>query len=226
MEDLSGLPELTPHQQMQVNSHLSGELFLDKDALGAFVGQAKEPFAYLKLLYGRPALPLFSGMRPYGQLPYAFALLSGAPGAEPFIYIAPPGIDPGSAFTEQLIAKVGSFPTVLIFGHDAEAFPGLDAVHANTAVINLYQPFAERMIYHPGFASGQSLAEITGFQSPGMVPDKAGIKSDIMAGMRYLALADALEGEAYTLELEEIKRYALQSLGELASLHRWFIKMV
>ncbi len=225
LEDLAGLPELTPHQQMQVKSHLSGELFLDKAALGTFISRAKEPFAYLKLLYGRPALPLFSGMRPYGQLPYAFALLSGAPEAVPFIYIAPPGIDPGIAFAAQLKAAVGPFRTLLLFSHDTEVFPGLDVLHANTVVINLLQPFTESMIYHPGYASGQNLAEITGFKLPGTVPDKAGIMSDTMAGVRYLALADALEGEAYTLELEEIKRYALQCVGETAALHRWLIEM-
>jgi hypothetical protein len=224
LEQLAARPELTPNQQMQIESHLQDKMYLDQEALREFLNLSGMPVAYLKLLYCRPALPLYNGTRPYDHLPYAFALLPGEKDSAPFVFIAPPGIDPRIAFAEQIKANVAPFRTLLVSGEVSEVFPALDQLHINVEVINLLTPFMERMIYHPGYATGQRLAEITGYQPADYISGKGSVMSDTMAGVRYLALADALEGEAYNQELEEIKRYAMQCVGEMAALHDWLIE--
>jgi len=42
-----------------------------------------------------------------------------------------------------------------------------------------------------------------------------------MSGVRYLALAHALEGEAYYQELDNIKLFAVQKVDEIAALFNW-----
>lgn len=222
MENLAGLTGITPCQQMQISSNLSGEMFIDKNAIEEFINLAKAPFAYLKVLYCRPALPLFSGTRPYEYLPYAFALLSGEPGSSPFVFIVPPGKDPRIVFADMLKEKVEAFCTLLLPGRASEPSSLLDQLDARAEVLDLSIPFAEQMIYHPGLARGQRMAEITGYESPGNLPDQGSIMSDTMAGVRYLALADAMEGEAFYLELAEIERYAAQCVGKMAALHHWY----
>jgi len=221
IENLAGFSELTRHQQIQIDSHLSGEVFMEKDALETFINTTETPFAYLKLLYCRPALPLYNGTRPYAHLPYAFALLSGERGAEPLVFIAPPGIDPRIVLAEQLKMNVATYRTLLVSGQVSEVISELDHLHTKAEVIDLLTPFTERMIYHPGLIGGQKLAEITGYHSQGTIPGKGSIMSDTMAGVRYLALTDALEGEGYSQELGEIGRYASQCAGEMAALHHW-----
>ncbi|HEX7410842.1 MAG TPA: hypothetical protein VF298_01755 [Bacteroidales bacterium] len=221
LEQLAGLPEINRHQQMQIDSQLSGEMFLDKDALKAFINLNETPFTYLIVLNCRPALPLYAGTRPYELLPYAFVLLSGEPGSAPYVFIAPSGINPGIAFAEQLKSKVTTFRTLLVSGQALEVSSELDKFHPKVGVIDLLTPFKERMIYHPGLVTGQRLAEITGHQPPGTIPDKGSSMSDTMAGVRYLALADALEGESYNQELAEIGRFAAQCVSEMVALHHW-----
>lgn len=222
MENLAGLTGITPRQQVQIDSHLNGEIFIDKNAIREFNKLAEAPFAYLKVLYCRPALPLFSGTRPYEYLPYAFALLSAAQGSLPFVFIASPGKDPRIVFADMFKEKVSAFRTLVLPGQASELTSLMDQINIKAEVLDLSMPFAEQMIYHPGLAIGQRLAEITGYQSPENNTGNASIASDTMAGVRYLALADALEGEAYEQELAEIGRYAFQCTGEIAALHQWY----
>jgi hypothetical protein len=220
-ENLAELTILTPLQKIQINSHLKGELFINKDALAKFIKQAATPYAYLKVLYCRPALPLYTGTRPYEYLPYAFALLSGEPGSEPSFFIAQPGVNPRIALTEQLKENLFGFRTILVSAQDMDNLTGFEQPEPKMEVVDLLTTFLKNMIYHPGFASGRRLAEITGYSPPGTIPEKGSIQSDTMAGVRYLALGDALEGEGYNQELAEIGRYALQCVGESAALHHW-----
>lgn len=225
VEDLSRLADLKSIQRIQIDSIRSGETFLDKDALRTFVKLVEEPFAFLKVFYCRPALPLFRGTRPYENLPFAFALLPGEPFSEPFFFIVSPGKDPRMVFNELLKDKVVNYRILFVSGQAEETCSLLDKMDLRVKVIDMLSPFSERMIYHPGLAGGQSLAEITGYL-PQAAPGSDSIKSETMAAVRYLALADALEGEAYNQEIAEIERYAMQHVNEMAALYRWYIEKI
>jgi hypothetical protein len=221
LTELVNAPGLNAEQRIQINSHITGELFLDKEALSDFLKIPDEPTAFLKVLYFRPALPLFDGTKPYESLPFAFALLAKETGAEPEYFIIPPGRYPIEEFIKQIYSKIAGFMRIIVLGKSSELIEFIGEMNSRIEVLDLFEPFTKQMIYHPGFARGINLAEMTGANEFSNNSPMGNIQSETMAGVRYLALAHALEGEAYSQELENIKLFALQKVNEIALLFKW-----
>jgi hypothetical protein len=221
LAELANAPGLKDEQLMQINCHLSGEMFLDKEALARFLNITDEPTAFLKVLYCRPALPMFDGTKPYESLPFAFALLAKETGAEPEYFIIPPGKYPTEEFKEQLKSKVAGLRRITVMGKSSELTGFIGEMNIRIEVLDLLEPFTKKMIYHPGIASGMNLTEITGDNEISDNSPKGNVQSETMAGVRYLALAHALEGEAFSQELENIKLFARQKVNEIAVLFNW-----
>jgi hypothetical protein len=221
LAELAKSPGLNADQQNQINSHLNGEIFLDKGALSQFINISDEPSVFLKVLHCRPAVPLFDGTRPYQHLPFAFALLSNETKAQPQYFIIPPAHNPMEEFNEQLKAKLSGFNRIIVMGQSSELLAEFEKMNLSIGVLDLLVPFAKRIIYHPEFVKGMSISQISGSNELYGNSGKGSIQSDTMAGVRYLALAHALEGEAYSQELEYIKKYAFQKVNEVAGFMEW-----
>jgi len=221
LSELANASGLNAEQQMQINSHNTGEVFLDKEALSDFINIPDEPAAFLKVLHCRPALPLFDGTKPYENLPFAFALLAKETGAQPEYFIIHPGKYPVGEFTEQLKSKVSGFRRLIVMGKSSELIGFIGEMKDRIEVLDLFEPFLKKMIYHPGFARGMNLSEMVGAKEIPGNSQKGNIQSETMSGVRYLALAHALEGEAYYQELDNIKLFAVQKVDEIAALFNW-----
>jgi hypothetical protein len=218
--ELADAPGLNADQKMQISIHLSGEMFLNKEALSEYIKLSDKPLAFLKVLYCKPAVPLFNGTRPYQVLPFAYALLSAEKEVPLEYFIVPPGHYPTEDFYNHLKAKLFGLSRIILTGQSSELQTELGRMNLNLKVFDLLEPFEKRMLYLPGFAKGINVSQLTDVHfiensGPG------NIQSDTMAGVRYLALAHALEGEAYSLELESIKQFALQKVRETAALYKW-----
>jgi hypothetical protein len=212
---------LDTEQLVQVNSHLTGEIFLDKEALSQFIKLSEKPDAFLKVLYCRPAVPLFIGTRPYQELPFAFALIHNSPEEQSEYVIIPPAQYPNEEFFGQLKSRLEGINRVIVFGLNSELCSEFRKINFDIEILDLAELFRNKIIYHPSIASGMNISELTGFNERTKNILSGSIQNDTMAGVRYLALADALEGEAYSHELEQIKQFALQGVNEVAALINW-----
>ena len=223
LADLSHAPGLNTDQQIQINIHLSGEMFLDKEALSKFINIPDKPIAFLKVLYCRPAVPLFEGTQPYQQLPFAFALLLSETNGHAEFFITHPGYFPIEEFNKEINTKLSGFNHVVVMGGSSELKTIFEKMNINLEVLDLLQAFTKGIIYHPGFAREMSVSELTNIDVSIENSGKASIQNDTMAGVRYLALAHAPEGEAYSQELEYIRRYTLQKVNETTELFNWLL---
>jgi len=220
LEELANEPGLNNDQQNQINSHLTGEIFLDKNALSQFINFPDEPFAFLKVLYFRAAVPLFDGTMPYEYLPFAFAILSSETGTPEF-FIIHPGTYPLNELTEQLSAKISKFRKIILMDQTTEVIAFLKKMSISPEVLDMLEPFSKRIIYHPGIADGMSFDQVCGANEHVVNSKRLSIQSDTMAGVRYLALSHALEGEAYSQEMDQISQYAILKVKEVAFIFNW-----
>jgi hypothetical protein len=221
LAELAHVPGLTTVQQIQIKSHLTGEMFLDKEALAKFINIPDKSIAFLKVLYCRPAVPLFDGTKPYQQLPFAFALFSSENDTYTEFFIIPPGRYPIEEFKTHLKERLSPFNCILVTGHSNELLNFFEKMNSTFEIYDLLEPFTKGMIYHPGLATGLSIAQLTGVDVSTDNSGRGNIQNDTMAGVRYLALSHALEGEAYSQELENIRNYALRKAKETSALMNW-----
>ena len=225
---------LSPRQLRVRNALRSRDEFVSHDLVQALASLGP-PADYLDFETANPAIPLYSGTRPYEHIPFQWSLHRLEVGGRlvHHEFLASGRGDPRREFAESLLALLGpaSHPILVysefesrILGALAQALPDLaGAIGALTSRLHDLLPVVRAHLYHPGFSCSFSLKAVAPALAPGFGYDDLG---DVAEGS---AAADALLrlalGRVGSVEEENRLRAALLAYCErdtmaLVALHR------
>ena len=206
-QDLQKLP-LSPAQTLQVNTALSGEIHIEADRLGEFIGSASYPLHFLDFETLQNAVPKLLQQRPYQQIPFQYSLhilhLDGQ--LEHREYLADERSDPRPPLAEQLLQDIEADGSIVAHSQSTEiaaintlanACRG-QAAELRSLVprfIDLLTPFRGLMYYHPDFNGSFSIKSIL----PAMFP------ADEEADYQRLEIQDGRMAMSVYARLTELK---------------------
>ncbi len=152
----------------------SGREHVDKAQLQDFIGGLSYPLYYLDYETIMNAVPFFDGTRPYRQVPFQFSLHIQETEGGPLThheFLHRDRSDPRRAFVEALVGVCGDKGSVIVYNGEFEMgrnnelgadFPEYaDRMKAlNARVADLYLPFKNRALYHPGQQGSASIKSV------------------------------------------------------------------
>ncbi|TNF89487.1 MAG: DUF2779 domain-containing protein [Gammaproteobacteria bacterium] len=186
---------LTQTQKLQVDSALSGEIYIDHEKIREFVDSAVYPINFLDFETFNNAIPRFVGQKPYRTaIPFQYSLhiLHEDGEIEHREFLADESRDPRPEIAARLAADVTAEGSIVAFSQATEksiirrlAAESAEHAEALTAMddrfIDLLKPFQQLMYYHPDFHGSFSIKSIL----PAMFPDDDALdykNLDIQAG--------------------------------------------
>jgi len=166
---------LTGKQRVQKAAVVSGEPQVDRPAVLAWLAKLEYPLWHLDFETMAPAIPDFSGVRPYQQTAFQFSVhVQRAPGADPehreFLYTGPG--DPRPAVISALLTAIdGKEGTVLAWNTDYEKMVLNDLAEFDAArapqlaqiagrLLDLATCFRKFNLYHPDQGGTYSLKAV------------------------------------------------------------------
>jgi len=178
--DLAAIPDdfhLTGPQQIQVLAACRGEPHIDLFALRGFLSTLAYPLYCIDFETFAPAVPPFSGTRPYQAIPFQFsAHVIDGPGAEPraAAFLAADASDRREEFLDELRRALGELEeggTLLAFNASFERariaelaalFPenAAWAERVKDSFVDLLLPFRNFDYYHPAQLGSASLKNV------------------------------------------------------------------
>ena len=123
---LKDIPEdfkLNDKQGIQIKCEKTGEVHVNKESIKHFLKSLEYPLYYLDFETINPAIPMFSGSRPYQQIPFQFSLhVVKSEGAEiehhEFLYSG--SGDPRKEFASSLKEVIGSSGSIVVYNQSFE----------------------------------------------------------------------------------------------------------
>ena len=177
-QDLQHLP-LSAAQALQVNTALSGEIYIEPGRLGEFIRSANYPLQFLDFETLQSAVPKLPRQRPYQQIPFQYSLhiLQHDGQLQHREYLADEHADPRPAVARQLLQDIQASGSIVAYSQSTEiaAINTLANACPEQAVglrrltprfIDLLTPFRGLMYYHPDFNGSFSIKSIL----PAMFP--------------------------------------------------------
>ncbi|MBN2078394.1 MAG: DUF2779 domain-containing protein [Spirochaetes bacterium] len=194
---------LTRGQRLQVESHLSGEGYLDRDGLASFMAEIRYPLFFMDFETFMPAIPLYDESRPYQQIPFQYSLHYQAGPADEirhFEYLAEAGNDPRREFITRLLGDTAPPGDILVYHAAFETsrlrelardFPEFhDEIEKRIGRIrDLMVPFRKKIVYAPEMRGSYSIKAVL----PALIPG---------TGYEGLAIADGGTAMAAFLDLQ------------------------
>ena len=196
--------KLTQTQQLQVDSALAREVYIDREAIRAFVDSAVYPINFLDFEFFSSAIPKFPGQRPYStQIPFQYSLhiLYADGEIEHREFLADEHRDPRAEIAQRLAEDITAEGSIAAFSQKTEKsiirrLAAESAEHEQTLIamddrfIDLLIPFQQLMYYHPDFNGSFSIKSVL----PALFPDDPALDYkglDIQAGdMASMTYAD------------------------------------
>jgi len=193
LKDIPKDYELNEKHTIQVKSHLTKKPYVDKAALGTFIGKLEYPLYFLDFETIAPAVPIYDNTRPFEDVPFQFSLhVIEKEGAKPVhhSYLAPGDNDPRPEVLKRLKKLLGDQGSILAYYAEYERRCIRQAIKAypeyvewfvgiKKRFVDLLPPFANLMYYHPkqnGSASIKYvLPALTGITYDGMEIKDGGI---------------------------------------------------
>ena len=203
--------KLSKTQALQVDSALSREVYIDREAIGAFVDSAVYPINFLDFETFNSAIPKFPGQRPYSTaIPFQYSLhiLHADGEIEHREFLADERRDPRAEIARRLAEDITAEGSIAAYHQSTEQkiirrLASESTEHAQTLLameerfIDLLKPFQQLMYYHPDFNGSFSIKSVL----PALFPDDAkldyknlDIQAGDMASMRYADL-DRIDSE-------------------------------
>ena len=245
--ELRDVPDhlLSDRQQRVKNATLANEAYFDQASAAQALAAHTLPAYFLDFETISFAVPIWSGTRPYQQIPFQFSVhrLSQDsqrtdPSHRPLTeqaFIDLSGNDPSEAFAKALIAAC--YESIPIFVYNAgfemtrirelaERFPVLaqDLLALNTRVVDLL-PIAREYYYHPGQQGSWSIKAVL----PALCPDPdlhyeklEGVQD---GGMAMDAYIEAIAPHTISARKAEIERQLLDycKLDTYAMVRLWSV---
>jgi hypothetical protein len=228
--------KLTKAQQLQVDSALSREVYIDREAIKAFVDSAVYPMNFLDFETFNSAIPKFPGQMPYRTaIPFQYSLhiLHEDREIEHKEFLADENRDPRAEIAKKLAEDITAEGSIAAYHQSTEMkiirrLAADSAEHEQTLIamddrfIDLLKPFQQLMYYHPDFNGSFSIKSVL----PAMFPDDAAldykaleVQAGDMASMIYADL-DRIDDES---ERQKIRESLLEycKLDTLAMVMIW-----
>jgi hypothetical protein len=216
IEDIPRDYPLTRGQRLQVESHLSGEEFIDREGLASFMAGIRYPLFFMDFETFMPAVPLYDESRPYQQIPFQYSLhyLAG-PGGElrHFEFLAGAGHDPRREFIARLLGDTAPPGDILVYNAAFEIlrlrelardFPEcqVEIEERIGRIRDLMVPFQRKLVYAPAMRGSYSIKAVL----PALVPDSGYDGLAIADGGSAMAAFEGLQEETDPEKIRETRR--------------------
>jgi len=172
--DIPASFKLNEKQQIQLDAVKSGETYLNRAEITAFLETLVYPVYYLDFETFSPAVPIYDGMRPYQRVPFQFSLhVVEKPGGAPVhhAYLMPDRADPRPALLGALKSTLGERGSIVVYNQGfeqgvfrelAEAFPDYAAWCEDviSRMVDLLLPFRGFHYYNPQQKGSASMKKV------------------------------------------------------------------
>jgi len=232
VESIADIPDDFPLDERQRRAHASakaGNLWCGA-ALNQQLQGLKYPLAFMDFETVNPALPRFSGMKPFDHLPFQWSLhRQDTPTAplEHFEFLADDDGDPRLNFVQSLLKAVQGAATIVVYygtfesgrlSELAQWFPRYreQIAHAQKKIWDLL-PIIRENLYHPEFRGSYSLKRVLPALVPAMSYERMQISDGAMAGLAWVKMRGLKGGEERERLRAELLQYCSQDT--LAMVH-------
>ena len=166
--------KLNGKQSIQKTCEVSGQPYMDKEAIANFLSTLRYPLYYLDFETIGPAVPLFDGTRPYQAIPFQFSLhivKSLEASSEHFSFLASGMDDPRPEFLSGLKKVLGDSGSIIVYNQSFEesilrelavVFPEYDdwITGVRARLVDLLKPFRGFHYYHPQQKGSASIKKV------------------------------------------------------------------
>ncbi len=222
VESIRDIPDdfdLTEIQRRAATSVQTGEPWFSPD-LGKELRSLKYPLYFMDFETVNPAIPRFSGMRPYNQLPFQFSVHSQKePGVklEHREFLATDTNDPRREFIGLLCNALGDSGSIVVYNAAFESqrlselaawLPEFaDRIKCIQARLWDLLPVVRNNVYHPKFAGSYSLKDVLPALVPEMTYEGMTVSNGQDAGLAWESL---VTGSLDKAEPDSIKKALLE----------------
>jgi len=184
-----GTAQLTDKQTTQVMAWRNDKIHIEPDDIRDFLQGFTYPLYFLDYETSAHVVPLYSGVKPYQQLPFQYSLHRlASPDAEleHFEYLHRDGSLPIEPLMDKLLSEIGDSGTVLAWFHKFEMYCNRtmgklspdynEAMTAlNKRMVDLRVPFARLDYVDKRFQGSSSLKNVLPVMCPELSYDELGI---------------------------------------------------
>ena len=222
---ISDIPDdfpLSEQQRRAATSVQTGESWFSAE-LGKELEGLKYPLYFVDFESVNPAIPRFSGMRPFDQLPFQWSLhVQREPSTEPehHEFLATDGGDPRNEFIASLCHALGKSGSIVVYAaFESQRLSELAAWRPEfSEQIKAVQrrlwdllPVVRNHVYHPAFAGSYSLKAVLPALVPEMTYDGMAIANGQAAGLAWESL---VRGNLDQVQRDETRKALLDYCGK------------
>ena len=221
MVDIPDNFKLNDKQRKQIAGEQTGQIFIERGPIKAFVDSLNYPLYFLDFETIGPAVPLFDFTSPYRQFPFQYSLhvLWEKGGAlEHFEYLAETdGTDPRIKFIQQLIDDCGTVGDVVVYnrgfeqgklrdlaGHFHQYKTSLLAIHDR--MVDLMIPFQKGWYYTPDMNGSHSIKAVL----PALVPELSYKELEIGDGGSASRIFEAMAAGTFDRDFDKTREQLLK----------------
>jgi predicted RecB family nuclease len=202
VESISDIPDdfpLSERQRIACTSIQTGEPWFSEE-LGKELESLKYPLYFMDFESVNPAIPRFSGMRPFDQLTFQWSLhVQREPGYEPehHEFLATDGGDPRREFISSLCGALGESGSIVVYAaFESQRLSELAvwlpefAERIGTIQGRIWDllPVVRNHVYHPAFAGSYSLKAVLPAFVPEMTYKEMAVANGQDAGLAWESL--------------------------------------
>ncbi len=225
VESILDIPDdfhLSERQRIACTSVQTGQPWFSAE-LGKELGSLKYPLYFMDFESINPAIPRFSGMSPYDQLPFQWSLhLQRRPEAEleHYEFLATDRSDPRREFITLLCVALGESGSIVVYAafesqrlSELAAWLPEFAEQIEQIQCRLWDllPAVRNHVYHPAFAGSYSLKAVLPALVPEMSYDGMAVANGQDAGLAWESL---VRGGLNQTERERLRKALLNYCGQ------------
>jgi predicted RecB family nuclease len=225
VESILDIPDdfhLSERQRIACTSVQTGEPWFSAE-LGKELESLKYPLYFADFESVNPAIPRFSGMRPFDQLPIQWSVhVQRQPDAEPehYEFLATDSRDPRREFINSLCSAIGESGSIVVYAaFESQRLSELAAWLPEFAEwIKRIQhrlwdllPIVREHVYHPAFAGSYSLKAVLPALAPELTYEGMEIANGQDAGLAWESL---VHGGLNEFDRERVRKALLDYCGQ------------
>ena len=202
LEDIPDDYKLNANQRMQIDTHKSNKVVIDKAALKKFLSEITYPLYFMDFETFMPAVPMFDNSKPYQQIPFQYSLhymKKEDAELEHYEFLADASGDPRAAFIKKLLKDTKGKGKILVYNKSFEItrlkeiardFPEFeDEINERiNRIVDLMLPFQKKYYYSPEMKGSYSIKYVLPALVPEMSYDELEIKEGGTASLAFESL--------------------------------------